>query len=324
MSEVRAKSGAGLLWIQRYQSLIGLVLLLIVAWRLQPLFFSGTNLANILNQLAIPGTLALGMTFVILTGGIDLSVGSHFALLNCVVASWCKSGAPLWQTVPYVLLLGTGVGALTGGVVSWSGLQPFVVTLGAMVSLRGIAYVYSDHAFIAIRDGGGANPLEPLKGEWLGLPYSAYALLAGTMIAWVVLTRTRFGRQIYAIGGNTVASHLSGVPVNRVRIGAYAINGLCVGISALIFTAKTDNGQFSAGMGYELDAIAGAVVGGCSLMGGYGSVLGTFVGALFIVAVGVLLQLMSVDKLVGDGFKGIIILLAVYLQNLGRRKNDAV
>lgn len=300
------------------------MLLLGVAYRVEPLFFKAANLANVLNQLAIPGTLALGMTFVILTGGIDLSVGSAFALLNCVAASWCASGAPLWQAMPYVLAMGLLLGAALGWLVSWTGLQPFVVTLGAMVSLRGLAYVYSNHVFISIRDGGKENPLHVLQGSFWGLPNAAYVFLACTAVAWLLLTKSRFGRQVYAIGGNTLASHLSGVPVTRTRVGAYAINGFCVALAALMFTAKTDNGQFSAGIGYELDAIAGAVVGGCSLIGGYGSVLGTFGGALFIVAVGVLLQLKGVDKLVADGFKGIIILIAVYMQNLGRRKSDAV
>lgn len=300
------------------------MLLLGVAYWQQPLFFAPGNLANVLNQLAIPGTLALGMTFVILTGGIDLSVGSLFALLNCVTASWCASGTPLWMTVAYVVFLGTAIGALTGGIVSWSGLQPFVVTLGAMVSLRGVAFVYSNRTFIYIREPEHKKLLEPLQGDVAGLPVSAIVLLLCTGLAWVVLARTRFGRQVYAVGGNALASRLSGVPVNQTRIGAYAINGMCVALSAVLFSSKIQMGQFSAGIGYELDAIAGAVVGGCSLIGGYGSVLGTFGGALFIVSVGVLMTLMSIDKLVGDGFKGIIILIAVYMQNLGRRKSDAV
>src|SRR3990172_6671058 len=140
MAHARDDGHHWLLWLQRYQSLVGLFLFFLVAFRLEPLFFSGGNLANVLNQLAIPRTLALGMTFIILTGGIDLSVGSLFALLNCITATWCKAGTPLWQTVPYVLLVGTAIGALVGWIVSVTRLQAFVVTLAGMVTFRGIAY----------------------------------------------------------------------------------------------------------------------------------------------------------------------------------------
>lgn len=301
--------------LQRYQGLIGLILLLAVAFLLEPRFFTNDNLANVLNQLAIPGTLALGMTFVILTGGIDLSVGSLFALLTCVTASWCKSGTPLHWTILYVLALGMAIGAIVGAVVSYTKLQAFVVTLAAMVSIRGIAYVYSDGAFIS----GLGDSLNPLQVSPLGLPLSAYIVLTATAIAAVVLAKTRFGRRVYAIGGNQEASRLSGLPVDRTRIVAYTINGLCIAIAALLATARTENGQFSAGIGYELDAIAGAVVGGCSLLGGYGSATGTFVGALFILCIDVLMVLRGINVEVAKGFKGIIILIAVYLQNLGRR-----
>jgi ribose transport system permease protein len=315
MAAARRSESPWLPLVQRYQGLLGLILLLIVAFLLEPRFFTLENSANVLNQLAIPGTLALGMTFVILTGGIDLSVGSLFALLNCVTASWCRSGTPLFWTSAYVLCLGAAIGGAMGAIVSYSKLQPFVVTLAAMVSLRGVAYVYSDGVFIS----GLGESLTPLQSSPLGLPLSAYVVLAATVVAAVVLSRSQFGRQVYAIGGNEEASRLSGLPVTRTRALAYTINGLCVAMAALIFTAKTENGQHSAGIGYELDAIAGAVVGGCSLLGGYGNALGTFVGSLFIVSIGVLMQLRGVNTQVGLGFKGIIILVAVYLQSLGRR-----
>jgi ribose transport system permease protein len=301
--------------LQRYQGLAGLILLLALAFLLEPRFFSAENTANVLNQLAIPGTLALGMTFVILTGGIDLSVGSLFALLNCVTAAWCRSGTPLPWTCSYVLALGALVGGLLGAIVSYSRLQPFVVTLAAMVSLRGIAFVYSDGVFIS----GLGESLAPLQASFFGMPLSAVVILLATAVAAVTLAKTRFGRQIYAIGGNEEASRLSGLPVDRARIAAYTLNGLCVAIAALLFTAKTENGQHSAGIGYELDAIAGAVVGGCALTGGFGNALGTFIGSLFIVSIGVLMQLKGINTQIGLGFKGIIILVAVYLQSLGRR-----
>jgi ribose transport system permease protein len=228
---------------------------------------------------------------------------------------WIRSGSSLVLTSLYVLFLGAIVGAILGGIVSYTRLQPFVVTLAAMVSLRGIAYVYSDGVFIS----GLGDALDPLQASYLGMPISAYVILGATGVAAVVLAKSRFGRQVYAIGGNEEASRLSGLPVDRARIMAYTVNGLCVAMAALMFTAKTENGQHSAGIGYELDAIAGAVVGGCALSGGFGNALGTFVGSLFIVSIGVLMQLKGINTQVGLGFKGIIILVAVYLQSLGRR-----
>jgi ribose transport system permease protein len=315
MAAVERRPAQILALLQRYQGFAGLVLLLFVALLLEPRFFGGENLANVLNQLAIPGTLALGMTFVILTGGIDLSVGSLFGLLNCVTASMCLQDRGLPATASVVLALGTGIGALTGLVVARSGLQPFVVTLAGMVTLRGAAFMYTDSKNIS----GIGDALSRLQGGWQGLPIQAWVFIAATLIAAIALAKTRFGRHVYAVGGNIEASRLSGVPVDGTRIAAYAINGLCVSLAALMFTAKTNNGQPSAGIGYELDAIAATVVGGCSLLGGYGSAIGTFVGALFIVCVTVLLILRGVNYQVGLGMKGIIILVAVYIQSIGRR-----
>lgn len=310
-SEARGKA---LRIFQRYQGLVGLALLLVVAAFISKEFFSGANFVNVLKQLAIPGTLAVGMTFVILTGGIDLSAGSHLALLNVVIATWLRSGTGLGATTAYVLLLGTLIGALIGWLVGATRLQPFVVTLSAMVTLRGISFIYSNGAFVS----GFGDSLRVLDRPVLGLPLSGWVLVAVTLAAWVLLSRTAFGRRTYALGGNERAARLSGVPVDRVRIGAYALNGLCIAVAAILFTARTNSGQPSAGMGYELDAIAAVVVGGSSLVGGVGSVLGTFVGALFMGCVNTLIQLKGVDFYVGMGWKGLIILLAVYLQNLGR------
>lgn len=306
-----------LAFFQRYQGLAGLAILLLVALLFERNFFVPDNLRNVFNQCAIPGVLAIGMTFVILTGGIDLSVGSHLALLNCIVATWGKCGAGLAPTAAYVLGLGALIGALVGAVVSVSRLQPFVVTLAAMVSLRGIAFVYTKNANVS----GVGGFLAPLQASWLGMPVSAWVLFGLLALASLLLAKTVFGRRIYAIGGNETAAHLSGVPVAATRIGAYALNGLCVAVAALLLTARTNNGQPGAALAYELDAIAAVVVGGSSLLGGYGNALGSVVGALFIVSIDTLLNLRGVDDKIGLGLKGMILLLAVYVQNLGRRRS---
>jgi ribose transport system permease protein len=302
--------------LQRYQGLLGMALLLAVAYvQVGDMFYSPQNLSNILNQLAIPGIMAIGMTFVILTGGIDLSVGATLGLLNVVTATWIASNTPLGWTALYVVALGTFIGAILGGIISVTRLQPFIVTLAAMVSLRGIAFVYTDNRNVS----GLGDGLQGLQRSALGLPIPAWILIGVTLLAFGILHLTAFGRYMYAIGGNEQASRLSGVPVTKTRVTAFAINGFCVAVAAILFTARNNSGQPSAGQGYELDAITAVVVGGSSLLGGYGNVLGTFVGALFIVSLNVLITLKGVNFYVGMGWKGIIILIAVYLQNLGRR-----
>jgi ribose transport system permease protein len=312
--------------LQKYQGLVGLVLLLLVAVFDTPhtdspgtlfhsVFFSVGNLQNVLSQLAVPGCLAIGATFVILVGGIDLSAGSALGLLNCICAKWLVNGASTPVTICYVLAIGTLIGAVLGAIIGFTKLQPFVVTLAGMVSLRGIAFVYTNNANVS----GMKGQIGFFESPWLGLPIDGWILLLATLVGTVVLSKTVFGRRVYAIGGNSEAARYSGVPVNRVRVGAFAINGFCIALAAILFTARTSNGQPSAGMGYELDAITAAVVGGTALVGGYGNVIGTFVGALFIVCLNVLLILDGVSYYVGQGWKGVIILLAVYLQNLGRR-----
>jgi ribose transport system permease protein len=302
---------------QRYQGLIGLILLLIVAFVLDSRhFYTGSNLANILNQLAVPGILAVGMTFVILTGGIDLSVGSLLGLLNCIVATWIVDGAGVPAAIVYSLFIGTLVGGVMGYLVSATGLQPFIVTLAARVSLRGVAYVYTNNGTVS----GLGDSLSFLIQPVFGIPLSAWIMLAITGISALVLWGSVFGRYVYALGGNEQAARYAGLNVVKIRIGAYAANGFCVAVAALVYTARNTNGDPSAGTTYELDAITAVVVGGTSLLGGIGGVVGTFIGALFIVCLNVLLILKGVNTYVGMGWKGLIILIAVYLQNIGRRK----
>jgi ribose/xylose/arabinose/galactoside ABC-type transport system permease subunit len=279
-------------------------------------FMTKDNWTVMLGQLAIPGVLAIGMTFVILTGGIDLSVGSHVALLNVILATWVKHGSSLPLSCAYVIAWGTAIGAFLGWLVGRLRMQPFIVTLGGMATLRGLAYIYSNKSIIS----GFGDDFKALQDKMLGLPNSGWILILLTLAASLLLAKSVFGRRIYAVGGNAEAARYAGVPVNRTRIGAYAINGLCVAVAAILLTARTNTGQPNAAEGYELDAIAAVVVGGSSLMGGFGNAFGTFVGALFIVCVNNLLQLKEVDTYVGQGLKGVIILIAVYMQNLGRTK----
>lgn len=300
---------------QRYQGLIGLAILFGVAFFLaRKEFFSTANFVNVLKQLAVPGTLAVGMTFVILTGGIDLSVGSLLALGNVILAEWAKSNTGLIPSILYALTLCAAIGALVGWLIGATKLQPFIVTLAAMVTLRGISYLYTNNAIVSIEEGRFAF----LRDAHGGLPMSAWILIGVTLGSAILLKFSVFGRNVYALGGNETAARLSGVNTKRIRMLAFALNGLCVGIAAVLFTARTNTGQPSSAIGFELDAIAAVVVGGSSLVGGIGNIMGTFIGALFMVCVNTLLQLNAVDTNVALGWKGLIILLAVYLQNIGR------
>ncbi|MCH8273960.1 MAG: ABC transporter permease, partial [Armatimonadetes bacterium] len=251
---------------QRFQGLISVALLVVAAAVIpesRAAFFQSATLENIPAQLAVPGALAVGMTFVILTGGIDLSVGSMMALLNVVAAQWASSGQPLHVVLPYVLFLGLALGAVTGLVVAYTRMQPFVVTLAAMVSLRGIAFLYTKNNI------SGFPPIfDPLESRWGDVPMQAVLLAAMVLCGWSFLTKTTYGRYVYAVGGNEEAARLSGVPVRRVKVMAYALNGLCVAVAALLLTARLDNGEPGGSIGMELDAIAAVVVGGASLVGG--------------------------------------------------------
>lgn len=305
-------------WFQSYQGFAGLLLLLLVALLLERRFFEPQNLQNIAVQLAIPGILAIGMTFVIVSGGIDLSAGSLLALLNCIIATWGRSGADLIPTLLYVIAIGTLVGGVIGWIIAVSRMQAFIVTLAAMVSLRGIAFLYTGNANVS----GISDFLDPFKGAWLGVPTPGWLLLLCILIGGLLLSKTVFGRRVYAIGGNERSAALSGVPVLQVKVQAYALNGFFVALAAILLTARSNNGQPGAALSYELDAISAVVVGGASLAGGYGTVWGSIVGAVFILSTNILLILQGVNDKVGLGLKGLILLIAVYIQNLGRHKGE--
>ncbi len=331
----------------RYQGAIGLIILLTLASfpigfiaggsrvsLYNENFRTWTNFANILEQVAITGVLSVGMTFVIITGGIDLSVGSGVAFFSCASALWIVGGH---LSLPIIVLLTLGLGAvvgsISGGIIARTGLQPFVVTLAMMVSLRGLAYIITHSTFVT---GLGSSLdffkssvmvpiprfLQPLFGTaetWNRIPLFAIFLIIVVFLAQILLVRTKFGRQVISIGGNEEAARLSGIPVNRVKILVYMLNGILVATAAIMYTARNQSGAPGTAVGYELDAIASVVVGGTSLMGGRGAVTGTLLGTLFIGILGNVLQLNGVDYYVGLGLEGPIILLAVLLQP-GRKR----
>ena len=268
------------------------------------------NVLTILVQASVTGILAVGMTYVILTGGIDLSVGSIVALAGVAAASFLDFGAGVMAAVG--LLAGVAVGLINGALVARGGVVPFIATLAMLTIGRGLALTITgasptritDESYIAI----GAGQLGGV------IPYVVVIFAIIGFIGWFGLSRTVFGRQVYAVGGNPEAARLSGIPVRRTIFTVYVISGLCAGIAAVLVSARTATAQPSAGQGYELDAIAAVVVGGVSLFGGRGSIVGTLYGVLILTTITniFVLQNMSYDaQLI---VKGAIILAAVMLQ----------
>jgi ribose/xylose/arabinose/galactoside ABC-type transport system permease subunit len=296
---------------ERIGVLAALVLLVIAASLLSQRFLTIPNLLNVLRQVSIVGILAIGMTFVILTRGIDLSVGSILGVAVVLFAGSMDS-----RGMAVAIPLGMGAAALTGLVnglgVAYAGLPAFIMTLGMLSFVRGLAFIYSGGTPIPIND----ERFYALGNGYLaGIPIPALILLAALVASGFVLQLTPFGRSIYAIGSNEEAARLSGVPVRSYKTCVYMISGALSGLAGLVYASQLSIGTPIAGQGYELDAIAAVVVGGTSLFGGKGSVAGTFIGTLIIGVLANILNLTGVDPFVQQLFKGALIVVAVFIMS---------
>lgn len=299
-------------WLLSNKPLIGLIVLIIVIASVNQHFLDPDNLFNVLRQTSINAVIAMGMTFVILTAGIDLSVGSVLALAGAIAASLVAQGFGLGITVPAALLLGAGIGLLSGLAITYGRAQAFVATLVSMTILRGVVLVFTGGKPIDAGDAPGSPTFNALgAGYVFSVPVPV--ILAGLVyfICWVLLTQTRFGRYVYAVGGNETVAQLSGVNVAFVKTVVYALAGMLAALAGIILTARLESAQPTAGTGYELDAIAAVVVGGTSLAGGKGSIFGTLVGALIIGVLNNALNLLDVSSYYQMIAKGVVILLAV-------------
>jgi ribose transport system permease protein len=289
------------------------IVLLIITATMSDVFFTQRNLSNLLRQTVTNGLLSLGMLVVILTGGIDLSVGPIVALTGIMVAGFSKMGMPLVLASIICLGVGAAAGALNGFFISRFKLQPFIVTLATLGAIRGLVYVYSD---IPI------TPTDPTFRAVLGagfigpFPVSGLIMLACYPLVWFFLNRTRSGRAIVAIGGNEEAVRLAGINVTWNIFLAYMISGLFAGMAGVILASRLGISQPSVGVGFELDAIAACVIGGAILGGGGGSTFGTLAGVISLGMIDNLLNLFNVQSYYQQIFKGAIILIAV----LARRK----
>ncbi|SDI67726.1 ribose ABC transporter permease [Billgrantia gudaonensis] len=301
------------------KAFLALIVLVAVSAAMSDSFLTPDNLLNVLRQTSINAIIAMGVTFVILTAGIDLSVGAVLALTGAFAASMTASGLAPWLSVPGTIASGALLGVISGLFVAYGRIQAFVVTLVAMTVVRGFALVYTDGRPISIGGGEVADAFWQLGGGyWLGIPIPIYLMFFVFVLCWGVLHHTRFGRHVYAVGGNEQVARLSGIDVNRIKVSVYAIAGACAALAGVVLTARLGSAQPNAGMTYELDAIAAVVIGGTSLMGGRGRIFGTLVGALVIGVLNNALNIMGVSSYFQMIAKGAVILLAVLIDSRSR------
>ena len=303
------------------RSIIALLVLIAIVSSISPNFFTIDNLLNILRQTSVNAIIAVGMTFVILTAGIDLSVGSILALTGAVAASLVNMELSIFVVIPLVLLFGTLLGGISGVIVAKGKVQAFIATLVTMTLLRGVTMVYTDGRPISLGFSDVADQFSFLgTGYLLGIPFPIWLMAIIFIVAWYLLKHTPIGRYIYALGGNEAATSLSGINVDKVKIFVYAVSGLLATVAGLIVTSRLSSAQPTAGVSYELDAIAAVVVGGTSLMGGKGRITRTLIGALIIGFLNNALNLLDISSYYQMIAKSIVILLAVLTDHFCSRK----
>lgn len=304
-------------YLFKYGILIALLVICIILSIATPYFFTAQNLIIVLRQVSINGILAIGVTFVIIAGGIDLSLGSVVALTGVIAASFAHPGMyPVIVPVMLALLSGALIGAINGLTITLGKVAPFIVTLGMMTIARGLALVLSN--------GRPVTNLSPSfnfigGGDVLYIPVPILLFGLVILISSVILKYTRIGRYIYAVGGNENAAKASGIRVGRVKLFAYV---MCSGLAALagiVLASRITTGQPNAGIAYELDAIAAVVIGGTSLLGGRGSIAGTVIGVLIIGVINNGLDLLNVSSYYQQIIKGVIIVGAVLLDRKNAR-----
>ncbi|MDU1538184.1 MAG: ribose ABC transporter permease [Paeniclostridium sordellii] len=298
----------------KYKSLVGLLLLIVVVSILSPSFLSTRNILNILRQTSVNAIIAAGMTFVILTGGIDLSVGSVLALSGAFAASLLASGQSIIVAAMAAIVVGAVVGFLNGFVIAKGKLQPFIATLATMTILRGITLVFTDGKPITLGSNALAMAFGKIGGGTiLGVPSPVIITILVFITCYYILNHTKMGRYTYALGGNEEATKLSGLNTDRIKIWVYTISGILSAVAGIIITSRLYSAQPTAGTGYELDAIAAVVLGGTKLTGGKGKISGTIIGALIIGVLSNALNILDVSSYYQMMVKGIVILIAVLL-----------
>jgi ribose/xylose/arabinose/galactoside ABC-type transport system permease subunit len=302
----------------RHMIVILFLLLVVVISLSSPYFLTVSNLLNIIRQISIIAVLALGMTFVIITSGIDLSIGSLLTVGGIVAALLIKKGqADVWIAEAAGILSGGLLGSVSGVFIAIFRVPPFVMTLAMMTIARGIAYILTDGRSII---NLGARFLVIGQGNIGFVPTLIVILGVMATISWFLLNHTKFGRYVYAIGGNEEAALVSGVKIRLVKIGTYMFMGLLSGLAGIMLASRIDSAQPIAGVGYELDAIAAVVIGGTKLSGGVGTILGTLIGALLMGVISNGLNLLNVSPYYQMIARGAIIVLAVVIDMMTSRR----
>lgn len=317
LSPGHQRDGAGAGFIRaakQYGGIVGgLVALVLLFSLLNGSFFTANNLANIVLQVSIIAITAYGMTYVLLLGDIDLSVGATIALVGTFAALGLSFGVPFLLVLPMAIVAALLLGCINGALTALAGIPSFIVTVATMGIFRGVAYIVTDGMPVMISSPGF---LAQGNGEWLLIPVPIWILALLLVINHAVLGRTTFGRKIYLTGGNREAVLYSGINVTALRIKVFMITALMAGISGLILASRLYSGQPNAALSYELDAIAAAVLGGTSLTGGYG----TMIGALIIGVINNGMNLMNVPYFYQMVVKGGVILVAVYVDVRNKKK----
>lgn len=298
-------------FISKNGSLWGLILMMIVVTIIDVNFIKLGNLSNILRQVSINGLIALGMTFVILTGGIDLSVGSVFALTGAVLAKMLLMGVNGVLALFITLVLGVLLGLVNGVLITKGKLQPFIATLGTVTLYRGVTRVFTEGRPFTGFDNSFIDFIG--KGYVLGIAVPIIILVLIILLCWFLSKKTIFGKEVYAVGGNEKTALFSAINVDFVKIRVYMLSALFTTIAAVILTSRLNSAQPNAGSGYELDAIAAVVLGGASMSGGKGKIWGTVIGILLIGVLNNGLNILNVSSFYQDVVKGVVILFAVLI-----------
>ena len=298
--------------------LLALVVLVIFVTIMNPSFMSPTNLLNLLRQVSTNALIAFGMTFVIITGGIDLSVGSTLALSSALMAGMIASGLNPVLAMGMGLVLGAFLGACNGVMITKGKMAPFIATLATMTIYRGLTLVYTD-----------GNPITGIgdsfifkymgRGYLFGIPFPVVVMLLFFGVLYVLLHKMTFGRKTFALGGNEKAAFIAGIKSDRIKIAIYSISGLMAAVAGIIITSRLNSAQPTAGNAYEMDAIASVVLGGTSLSGGRGRLVGTLIGALIIGTLNNGLNLLGVSSFYQQVVKGVVIIIAVLLDRKNKK-----
>ncbi|MER2001977.1 MAG: ribose ABC transporter permease [Carnobacterium inhibens] len=312
------KKGSPKDYLGKLGPLLALIVLVILVSIVNPSFIAPTNLLNLLRQVSTNALIAFGMTFVIITGGIDLSVGSTLALSSVLMAGTIAAGMDPLLAMILSLVVGTVFGAVNGLLITKGNMAPFIATLATMTIYRGLTLVYTN-----------GNPITGIgdsfifkfvgRGYLFGIPFPVVLMIVSFILLYILLHKMTFGRKTFAIGGNEKASFIAGIKNDRIKTGIYTLSGFMASLAGIIITSRLDSAQPTAGTSYEMDAIASVVLGGTSLSGGRGRLVGTLIGALIIGTLNNGMNLLGISSFYQQVVKGIVIIIAVLLDRKNKK-----